>query len=58
MSFNVIDQYNSFVENNFIKSNSIQVDVLKKINKIWDNNKKTNFFLGNKKKMEYIYMEK
>ena len=56
MSFNVIDQYNSFVENNFIKSNSIQVDVLKKINKIWDNNKKTNFFLGNKKKNGvYLY---
>ena len=30
MMFNVIDQYNSFVENNFIKSNESQLDVLKK----------------------------
>ena len=50
MSFNVIDQYNSFVENNFIKSNEAQVNVLKKINLIWDANKKTNLFSINKKK--------
>ena len=42
MSFTVIDQYNSFVENNFIKSNQSQLDVLKKIDTIWNNNKKTN----------------
>ncbi len=50
MTFNVIDQYNSFVENNFIKSNESQVNVLKKINSIWDTNQKTNYFLVNKKK--------
>ena len=50
MSFNVIDQYNSFVENNFIKSNDAQVDVLKEINSIWNNNKKNNIFSSNKKK--------
>ncbi len=50
MSFNVIDQYNSFVENNFIKSNEIQLDILKKINSVWNTNKKNNLFLGNKKK--------
>ena len=50
MKFNVIDQYYSFVENNFIKSNDEQVDVLKKINSIWDNNKKTSLFSGNKKR--------
>ena len=50
MKFNVIDQYNSFVENNFIKSNEAQVNVLKKINLIWDANKKTNLFSINKKK--------
>ncbi len=50
MKFNVIDQYNSFVENNFIKSNESQLEVLNKINNIWDNNKKTNLFSGNKKK--------
>ncbi len=50
MSFNVIDQYYSFVENNFIKSNDAQVDVLKNINSIWNINKKSNLFLKNKKK--------
>ena len=55
MSFNVIDQYNSFVENNFIKSNKFQLDVLKKINSIWDANKKTNLF-SKKKKTNGIYL--
>ena len=50
MSFNVIDQYYSFVENNFIKSNNAQVDVLKNINSIWNINKKSNLFSKNKKK--------
>ncbi len=50
MKFDVIDQYNSFVENNFIKSNEAQVNILKRINSIWNTNKKTNLFLGNKKK--------
>ena len=50
MSFTVIDQYNSFVENNFIKSNRSQLDVLKKINTIWNNNKKTNLFSNSNKK--------
>ena len=54
MSFNVIDQYNSFVENNFIKSNKLQLDILKKINSTWTTNKKTNLFSANKKEMEYI----
>tara|TARA_B100000575_G_scaffold259221_1_gene231313 strand:+ start:4619 stop:5659 length:1041 start_codon:yes stop_codon:yes gene_type:complete len=49
MSFNVIDQYNSFVENNFIKSNSSQLEVLNKLNNIWLKNKKNNFFLKYKK---------
>ncbi len=56
MSFNVIDQYNSFVENNFIKSNDLQLDVLKKIDTIWNNNKKTNLFSNsNKKNGIYLY---
>ena len=53
--FNVIDQYNSFVENNFIKSNEAQVDVLKKINSIWDENKKTNLF-STSKKIDGVYL--
>ena len=56
MSFTVIDQYNSFVENNFIKSNRSQLDVLKKIDIIWNNNKKTNLFSNNNKKNGiYLY---
>ncbi len=50
MSFNVIDQYNSFVENNFIKSNKEQLEILAKIKSIWTNKKKSNLFLANKKK--------
>ena len=55
MLFNVIDQYYSFVENNFIKSNEAQLNVLKKINIIWNTNKKTNIFSSNKKK-DGIYL--
>ena len=55
MSFNVIDQYNSFVENNFIKTSDSQLAILKKINSIWKNNKKTNLFSINKKK-DGIYL--
>ena len=55
MSFNVIDQYNSFVENNFINSNLEQVNILKKINSIWNTNKKTNLFSSNIKK-DGIYL--
>ena len=56
MSFTVIDQYNSFVENNFIKSNRSQLDVLKKIDIIWNNNKKTNLFSNSSKKNGiYLY---
>ena len=40
MGFDVIDQYNSFVENNFIKSNNAQLDVLKKINSVWNSSQK------------------
>ncbi len=55
MSFNVIDQYNSFVENNFIKSNKVQLDVLQKIDSSWNNNKKSNLF-SVKKKIDGVYL--
>ncbi len=56
MSFTVIDQYNSFVENNFIKSNRSQLDVLKKIDNIWNKNKKNNLFSNSSKKNGiYLY---
>ncbi len=50
MFFDVVDQYNSFVENNFIKKNSEQIKVLKKINEIWSANKKKTFFFNNTNK--------
>ena len=50
MSFSVFDQYNSFVENNFIKTSKEQLDVLKKLNFVWVNNKKNNIFIKSKKR--------
>ena len=50
MSFSVIDQYNSFVENNFIKTSEEQLNVLKKLNAVWSNNKKSNLFVKTRKK--------
>ena len=55
MSFDVIDQYNSFVENNFIKSNGEQLIVLKKLNAVWKKNKKTGIFSNKKKDGVYLY---
>ena len=49
MKFNILDQYNSFVENNFIKKDLKQVEVLKKINEAWNKNKKIFFSKKNKK---------
>ena len=48
--FGVVDQYNSFVENNFIKSNEEQITVLKKLNSVWINSKKNAIFIKSKKK--------
>ena len=54
MKFNILDQYNSFVENNFIKKDLKQVEVLKKINEAWNKNKKI-FFSKNNKKGVYLH---
>ena len=56
MSFSVIDQYNSFVENNFIKSSKEQLSVLQKLNSVWLNSKKNSLFNKSKKKYGvYLY---
>ena len=56
MSFSVIDQYNSFVENNFIKSSKEQLSVLQRLNSVWLNSKKSNLFNKSKKKHGvYLY---
>ena len=54
MKFNILDQYNSFVENNFIKKDLKQVEVLKKINEAWNKNKKI-FFSKKNKKVVYLH---
>ena len=46
--FNVIDQYNSFVENNFIKKNVDQIKFLKQANNIWSSYSKTKLFFKDK----------
>tara|TARA_B100000575_G_C23102572_1_gene636215 strand:- start:506 stop:1546 length:1041 start_codon:yes stop_codon:yes gene_type:complete len=50
MSFSVIDQYNSFVENNFIKTSETQLEVLRKLNSVWSQNKKNSLFVKSKKR--------
>jgi len=56
MSFSILDQYNSFVDNNFIKNDSEQVNALKKIYNIWISRNKKKFLFKNKyKKGIYIY---
>ena len=50
MSFSVIDQYNSFVENNFIKTSEAQLEVLNKLNSVWNKSKKNSLFVNPKKK--------
>ena len=46
--FNVIDQYNSFVENNFIKKNVDQIEFLKQANNVWSSFSKTKLFFKDK----------
>ena len=46
--FNVIDQYNSFVENNFIKNNNYQIEFLKQANNVWSSFSKTKLFFKDK----------
>lgn len=46
--FNVIDQYNSFVENNFIKKNKDQIEFLKQADNVWSSFSKTKLFFKDK----------
>ncbi len=56
MSFSVIDHYNGFVVNNFIKKDIIQTNLLNKISLTWKQFNKNNlFFSKNKKKGIYVY---
>lgn len=56
MIFTVLDQYKSFIENNFIKKDSSQIDVLRRINNLWEIKDENKFFFKNKFKTGvYLY---
>jgi len=56
MSFSVLDHYNGFVLNSFIKKDINQTDLLSKISLTWNEyNKKNLFFSSKKKKGIYVY---
>ncbi len=56
MSFSVLDHYNGFVLNNFIKKDISQTDLLNKISLAWDQYNKNNLFFSKKKKRGiYVY---
>ena len=50
MSFSVLDHYNGFVSNNFIKKDINQTDLLNKISLSWSQYNKNNLFFSKKKK--------
>ena len=54
MKFTILDQYNSFVENHFIKKDIKQIKVLEIIDQIWLNKNKL-FYKGKYKKGIYLY---
>ncbi|MDC0058206.1 hypothetical protein OAJ21_03295 [Pelagibacteraceae bacterium] len=56
MSFSVLDHYNGFVSNNFIKKDINQSDLLNKISLVWDQYNKNNILFSKKKKKEFMYM--
>ena len=56
MSFSVLDHYNGFVSNNFIKKDIIQINLLNKISFTWNEFNKNNLFFSKKKKKGiYLY---
>ena len=56
MTFSVLDLYNGFVLNNFIKKDISQTDLLNKISLTWSQYNKSNLFFSKKeKKGIYVY---
>ena len=55
MNFSVLDHYNGFVLNNFIKKDNSQIDLLNKISLTWNQYNKNNIFYSKKKKKDYFY---
>ncbi len=56
MNFSVLDHYNGFVSNNFIKKDIYQTELLTKISLSWEQYNKNNLFFSKKKKIGvYVY---
>jgi len=55
MVFTVMDQYESFVNNNFIKRNTTQIKLIEDINLTWKDYKKNSFFSKRKNNGVYFY---
>ncbi len=56
MNFSVLDHYNGFVSNNFIKKDINQTNLLNEISFAWDEYNKNNLFFSKKKKIGiYVY---
>ena len=56
MSFSILDHYNGFVLNNFIKKDISQINLLNKISLIWDQYNKNNLFFSKNKKKVFMFM--
>ncbi len=56
MSFSVLDHYEGFVSNNFIKQDNSQINLLNQISLTWNQYNKKNLFFSKKKKIGiYVY---
>ncbi len=56
MSFTVIDHYEGFEKNNFIKRDESQINLLNSVSLSWDQYNKNNLFYSKRKKLGvYIY---
>ena len=56
MSFSVLDHYNGFVLNNFIKKDNNQINLLNKISLTWNQYNKNNLFFSKNKKKVFMFM--
>jgi hypothetical protein len=56
MNFSVLDHYNGFVLNNFIKKDNTQIDLLNKISLTWNQYNKNNLFFSKNKKKVFTFM--
>ncbi len=56
MRFTVLDHYEGFVSNNFIKRDTTQINLLNKVSLVWDQYNKSNIFFSQRKKIGvYVY---